>query len=252
MMSDLVRTEVAASAKRVVIKVGTRVLTHADGRLNTDRVAELAEQLHLLTEAGRQVVLVSSGAVGAGLSHLGWDRRPEDLAKLQAVAAIGQAKLIEEYDRHLQEHGRHAAQVLLTADDLDHRNRYLNIRNTLLSLLELGAIPIINENDTVAVEELMTTFGDNDRLAAVVTNLLQASLLVILSDIDGLYDGDPANPETKLVSTVEKIDETVQAWVRDKATGISKGGMKSKLNAARMVTVAVSYTHLTLPTICSV
>lgn len=237
-MSDLVRTEVAASAKRVVIKVGTRVLTHDDGRLNTDRVAELAEQLHLLTEAGRQVVLVSSGAVGAGLSHLGWDRRPEDLAKLQAVAAIGQTKLIEEYDLHLRKHDRHAAQVLLTADDLDHRNRYLNIRNTLLSLLELGAIPIINENDTVAVEELMATFGDNDRLAAVVTNLLQASLLVILSDIDGLYDGDPSDPETKLISTVEKIDETVQAWVRDKTTGVSKGGMKSKLNAARMITVA--------------
>lgn len=239
-MIDLVRKEVAGSAQRVVIKVGTRVLTNDDGRLNTDRVAELSEQLHLLTESGRQVVLVSSGAVGAGLSHLGWDKRPADLAKLQAVAAIGQAKLIEEYDRHLGKHGRHAAQVLLTAEDLNHRNRYLNIRNTLLSLLELGAIPIINENDTVAVEELMATFGDNDRLAAVVTNLLQATLLIILSDIDGLYDGDPDASETQLVPTVEKIDESVLAWVRDKATGsrISKGGMTSKLTAAKMVTTA--------------
>ncbi len=235
-MSDLVRNEVANSARCIVIKVGTRVLTHPDGRLNTDRVAQLAEQLNGLIESGRRVVLVSSGAVGAGLSHLGWSQRPADIAKLQAVAAIGQAKLIEEYDRHLGRHGRHAAQVLLTADDLNHRNRYLNIRNTLVSLLDLGVLPIINENDTVAVEELMATFGDNDQLAAVVTNLLQASLLIILSDIDGLYDGNPSDPDSRLVSLVENMDQDMQTWVVDKKTGLSKGGMRSKLNAARMVT----------------
>jgi glutamate 5-kinase len=160
------------------------------------------------------------------------------LARLQAVAAVGQTKLIEAYDRVFKQHGRHAAQVLLTAKDLDDRVGYLNVRNTLLSLLEFGAVPIINENDTVAVDELMTTFGDNDRLAAMVTNLLCAPLLVILSDVNGLYDGDPAEPGSRLIATVSKLDETIYAYVRDKATGLSKGGMASKLNAARIVTTA--------------
>jgi glutamate 5-kinase len=237
-MTDLVRQEIAASARLVVVKVGTRVLTRPDGTLNDERIARLAEELHDQIAAGRRVVLVSSGAVGAGMSQLGIARRPTGLAQLQAVAAVGQAKLIEAYDRTLRTHGRHAAQVLLTAGDLDDRTRYLNVRNTLLALLEYGAVPIINENDTVAVDELMATFGDNDRLAAMVTNLLRAPLLVILSDIDGLYDGDPAVPGSRLVSTVASLDDSVYAFVRDKATGLSKGGMASKLNAARMVTTA--------------
>jgi glutamate 5-kinase len=237
-MNDSLRHEITSSAQRVVVKVGTRVLSHADGRLNRERVGQLADELHRLAASGRAITLVSSGAVGAGLSALGWDRRPDDLARLQAVAAIGQAKLIEEYDRHLRRHDRHAAQVLLTVDDLDHRSRYLNVRNTLLTLLELGAIPIINENDTVAVDELMATFGDNDRLAAVVTNLLRASLLVILSDVEGLYDGDPSEPTSQRINTVVQIDQKVQAYVRDRLTGRSKGGMASKLEAARMLTRA--------------
>lgn len=225
-------------ASLVVVKIGTRVLTHADGRLNSDTVAAIADQLHKLILAGKKIVLVSSGAVGAGLSHLGWTERPTDLAKLQAVAAIGQTKLIEEYDRHLGKHDQHAAQVLLTAGDLDDRKSYLNVRNTLLSLLELGVVPIINENDTVAVEELMTTFGDNDQLAAIVSNLLHADLLVILSDVDGLYDGDPKSSDANLLRTVEAIDENTFGFVLDQDTGLSKGGMQSKLAAAKAVTDA--------------
>src|SRR5688572_15489145 len=151
-MSDPLRLEIAAAATTLVVKVGTRVLTHPDGTLNDERIAQLAEELSSIKEAGRQPVLVSSGAVGAGLSQLGLQRRPTDLAQLQAVAAVGQTKLIEAYDRTFRRHGKHAAQVLLTADDLHDRQRYLNVRNTLLKLLEFGAIPVINENDTVAVD----------------------------------------------------------------------------------------------------
>jgi glutamate 5-kinase len=237
-MPDLLRQEIAAAANTWIVKVGTRVLTTADGLLNQDRVAELAEELHHLMQAGRKVCLVSSGAVGAGMGRLGLKQRPTDLARLQAVAAVGQTALVEAYDRCLRSHGRHAAQILLTADDLDNRTRYLNIRNTILTLLEYGAVPIINENDTVSTEELQTTFGDNDRLAAMVTNLIRAPLLVLLSDVEGLFDGDPSDANSKLIPTVAKLDESVLALVRDKATGLSKGGMASKLEAARIATTA--------------
>jgi glutamate 5-kinase len=237
-MSELIRRTIVGSAKLIVIKVGTRVLTESDGTLNPRRIEHLAEQIHGLSADGRQVVLVSSGAVGAGMSRLGLHARPDDLATLQAVAAVGQTKLIEAYDRCFGRHGRPAAQVLLTADDLDDRTRYLNVRNTLRSLLSMGAIPIINENDTVSVEELQTTFGDNDRLAALVTNLLQAPLLVLLSDVEGLYDGPPDQANSKLIDLVESIDDRVMSYVVDRRTGLSKGGMASKLRAARMVTSA--------------
>jgi glutamate 5-kinase len=237
-MNNLVRQEVVSLAQLVVVKVGTRVLTRDDGTLNEERIARLAEEINALIETGRRVVLVSSGAVSAGISQLGLSGRPTDLAKLQAVAAVGQTRLIEVYDRTLRKHGRRAAQVLLTADDLDHRIRYLNVRNTLLMLLQLGAIPIINENDTVAIDELMTTFGDNDRLAAMVTNLLRAPLLIILSDVEGLYDGDPADPSSRVISVVTQLDQRTLALARDRRSGLSKGGMASKLAAARIVTQA--------------
>ncbi|MBI2825170.1 MAG: glutamate 5-kinase [Planctomycetia bacterium] len=237
-MTDLLRQEIATAADTVVVKVGTRVLTAADGTLDEARVASLAEEIHKLVEAGRNVAVVSSGAVGAGMGRLALKERPHDLARLQAVAAIGQSHLVQVYERSLRAHGRHAAQILLTAADLDDRTRYLNVRNTILTLFELGAVPIINENDTVSVEELQTTFGDNDRLAAMVTNLLRAPLLVLLSDVEGLYDGDPASPGAKLVPTVTRLDDSIMALVRDVKTGLSKGGMASKLAAARMATVA--------------
>jgi glutamate 5-kinase len=235
---DLLRQEVIATADIVVVKVGTRVLTHTDGTLDDLQIARLAEGLNAINESGRRVILVSSGAVGAGMSQLGLVNRPTDLATLQAIAAVGQAKLIETYDRSFRKHNRHAAQVLLTAEDMADRQRYLNVRNTLLALTDLNAIPIINENDTVAIDELAMTFGDNDWLAALVTNLVRAPLLVILSDVAGLYSGDPDLESSKLVPLVTDLDESVAKFAVDKQTGHSKGGMESKLRAAKIVTAA--------------
>jgi glutamate 5-kinase len=237
-MPDALRQEVIAAAHTVVVKVGTRVLTRPDATLNTERIARLAEELVGLVESGRRVVLVSSGAVGAGVGLMKLAKRPSDVARLQAAAAVGQTHLIQYYDEVFTRHGRRAAQVLLTGEDLNHRQRYLNVRNALLAILEFGAVPIINENDTVAVDELMITFGDNDRLAAMVTNLLRAPLLIILSDVAGLFNGDPTKAGSQLLPSVRKIDETVLGYVRDKLTGLSKGGMASKLSAAKMVTTA--------------
>jgi len=237
-MTDLVRQEIATAAHTIVVKVGTRVLTGADGLLDQQRVATLAEELHHLMTTGRKVALVTSGAVGAGLGQLKLTKRPSNLAQLQAVAAVGQSHLIEAYDRGLRAHGRHAAQLLLTAHELDDRTGYLNVRNTIRALFEFGAVPIINENDTVSVDELMTTFGDNDRLAAMVTNLIQAPLLVLLSDVDGLFDGDPRAAGSRKIDTVSKLDSSIHDLVRDKLTGLSKGGMASKLKAAHIATTA--------------
>lgn len=237
-MTDLVRQEIVAAADIVVVKVGTRVLTTTDGSLDRERITVLASELAEAAASGRRVVLVSSGAVGAGMNALSLPQRPTDLAALQAVAAVGQTRLIEAYDATLRQFDRHAAQVLLTAEDLHDRRRYLNVRNTLFSLLRMQAIPIINENDTVAVEELMASFGDNDRLAALVTNLLRAPLLIVLSDVDGLYDGDPDHPDSRRIDTVTKLDDSVLAYAQAVRVGLSKGGMASKLNAARIVTAA--------------
>jgi glutamate 5-kinase len=238
-MTDLLRQEIAATATTIVVKVGTRVVTQEHGRLNEERIAQLAEELHQVISSGRKVALVSSGAVGAGIGRLGLTGRPSDVAHLQAVAAVGQSLLVEAYERALRAHGHHAAQILLTADDLDRRTSYLNARNTILTLMnEYGAVPIINENDTVSVEELQTTFGDNDRLAAIVTNLIRAPLLVLLSDVDGLYNGDPADPASALIPTVKRLNQSVFDLVRDRITGLSRGGMASKLRAAQQATAA--------------
>ena len=237
LMTDLLRQEISAT-DTLVVKVGTRVVSQDCGTLNHDRITQLAQELSAICETGRRVVLVSSGAVAAGMSQLGFKQRPVGLAQLQAVAAVGQASLIEAYDRTLRQYGRHAAQVLLTGDDLNDRGRYLNVRNTLMSLLEWGVIPIINENDTVAVDELMVTFGDNDRLAAMVTNLLQNALLVILSDVDGLYDSDPQGSELQTITTVSEVNDSILDLVNDCDEGPGRGGMSSKLEAARLVSTA--------------
>ena len=204
-MTDLVRQEIAAAAKRIVVKVGTRVLTGDDGQLNLNRIHHLALQLHQIGVAGKDVILVSSGAVGAGMGKLGLTNRPSDLSRLQAVAAVGQTALMKEYEQVFSDHDRTAAQVLLTAKDLDDRAGYLNVRNTLLSLLDIGIIPIVNENDTVSVDELKTTFGDNDRLAALVSNLVGADLLIILSNVDGLFDGPPDEESTRRIPLVKDL-----------------------------------------------
>ncbi len=241
-MPDLVRQEVMNSAELVVVKVGTRVLARADGTLDSNRVASIAGQLARLWQTGRRVVLVSSGAVGAGLGRLKLKARPTDVAQLQAAAAIGQSLLIESYNRALEPHQLHAAQVLLTAEDLQDRSRYLNVRNTLLTLFECGAVPIINENDAVSVDELQLSFGDNDRLAALVTNLIRAPLLVLLSDVEGLYNGDPSAPDTPIVSVVTDLSSAQSELVHDGNTGtstqLSTGGMTSKLQAAQIATSA--------------
>jgi glutamate 5-kinase len=188
-------------------------------------------------DRGRKVALVSSGAVGAGMGQLGWKRRPDNLRQLQAAAAVGQAYLIRAYDEGLRRHRRHAAQLLLTHEDFDSRPRYLNMRNTLHALFECDAVPIINENDTISVDEIK--FGDNDRLAAMVTNLLQAPLLVILSVVDGLYRGEPGSPTAPdLVSLVPQIDDEVLGLAGMGKTSLGTGGMQSKLEAARLVTQA--------------
>ncbi|MBN2580097.1 MAG: glutamate 5-kinase [Pirellulales bacterium] len=237
-MADLLRQEVAALASTLVVKVGTRVLTRADGQLDQQQIGSLVEQIHAVLGTGRKVVLVSSGAVAAGMGRLGLTGRPADLAGLQAVAAVGQSALVEHYERAFAQYKRHAAQILLTAQDMEHRVRYLNARNTLLKLLEFDTVPIINENDTVAVEELQTTFGDNDRLAAIVTNLIRAPLLVLLSDVSGLYDGNPHEPGSRLIPMVSRLDASVFGFIRDKLGGLGKGGMACKLEAARLATTA--------------
>src|SRR3954464_13873625 len=205
-MIDPTRQEITARSKTVVVKVGTRVLAQDDGTLDQRRVTAIAEQIVRLIEAGRHVVLVSSGAVGSGMGRLSVHERPSDLAHLQAVAAVGQSRLIESYNRALEAHGRHAAQILLTADDLNDRMRYLNVRNTLLAVFEYGALPIINENDTVRVDELQRNVGDNDRLAAMVTNLLRAPLLVLLSDVEGLCDRHPSESGAGVIPLVDDLD----------------------------------------------
>jgi glutamate 5-kinase len=235
-MSHPSRQQIAATAKLIVVKVGSRVLTGADGLLDVGRMASLGRQIDAACRSGRHVVLVSSGAVAAGMGRLGLARRPTELAHLQAVAAIGQSSLIEAWERAFRAHGRHVAQVLLVAGDLSDRTRYLNIRNTLRTLLEYGAVPVINENDTVSTEELRTSFGDNDQLAALVASLLGAHLLLLLSDVAGLFDRHPEEPGAAVVSHVERIDPAIEALANDRPGGLSKGGMASKLNAADIVT----------------
>ncbi len=230
------RRAVIENARSVVVKVGTRVVTTAEGKLDRRRIDLLAAQLSHIADTGRQTVMVSSGAVGAGLGKLGLDARPTGLAQLQAVAAVGQTDLIEAYESSLKKHGRHAAQVLLTASDLRRRSGYLNVRNALTQIHEYGAIAIVNENDSVAVSELMTTFGDNDRLAAQVAGLLSDAMLIILSDVDGLYDGPPEDPKSKRFEMVESIDDRIMAMAQDHSASHSKGGMASKLEAAQVAT----------------
>ncbi len=236
-MIDAVRQEVIALAHTVVVKVGTNVLTADDGILDPARVAALADQLQRLRQSGRKVVLVSSGAIGAGVGRLGLGKRPPDLPHLQVCAAVGQCYLMRAYEECLARHGTPTAQILLTASDFDNRRRYLNARNTIVTLFEYGCLPIINENDTVSVAEIR--FGDNDHLAAMVTNLLQAPLLILLSVVDGLYSADPtADPQAKLLRTVPTIDGTITDLAGASKSTLGTGGMRSKLRAARLATAA--------------
>ena len=236
-MADPTRDTILSAAGTVVVKVGTNVLADPTGRLDRGRIQALADQLHRVRSAGRRVALVSSGAIGAGVGKLMLGKRPADLPHLQACAAVGQSALMQLYQESLSRYGIHTAQILLTASDFESRARYLNARNTIGTLFEYGALPIINENDTVSVAEIK--FGDNDHLAAMVTNLLRAPLLVLLTNVDGLYSGDPrADPAARLVATVPNLDDSVMGLAAATKSALGTGGMGSKLKAARLVTVA--------------
>jgi glutamate 5-kinase len=227
----------ALNVKRLVVKVGTHTLTRSGGKLDRKRVAGLAEELASLRRQGRDVVLVSSGAIAAGLEALGIRGRPTDLPTLQAAASIGQGKLMELYSSIFEECGLLAGQVLLTQFDITHRQQYLNARNTMSRLLELGVVPVVNENDTVAVEEIR--FGDNDRLAALVAGLVDADLLAILTDTDGLYTADPRlDGDAELIRRVERITPEVEELAKGTRSEHATGGMATKLQAARIATLS--------------
>ncbi|MBM4095219.1 MAG: glutamate 5-kinase [Planctomycetes bacterium] len=220
------------AARTVVVKVGTQVLADESGSLSRSRMAALAGQVDRLRKPGRRVVLVSSGAIGAGMGRLGLATRPTELRNLQACAAVGQPFLMTAWEEAFLPFGCHVAQILLTAADFDHRVRYLNMRNTLSSLFEMGCVPIINENDTVSAAEIR--FGDNDTLAAMVAALVQADALVLLSGVNGLFTADPRHdPAARRVPLVRRVDE-VRGLAQATRSRLGTGGMRSKLKATRL------------------
>ncbi|MFT5781739.1 MAG: glutamate 5-kinase [Pseudomonas sp.] len=228
-------------ARRWVVKIGSALLT-ADGR-GLDRVAMAVwvEQMVALRAAGVELVLVSSGAVAAGMSRLGWTVRPSAIHELQAAAAIGQMGLVQAWESSFAVHGAHTAQILLTHDDLSDRKRYLNARSALRTLVKLGAIPVINENDTVVTDEIR--FGDNDTLAALVANLVEADLLVILTDRDGMFDADPRhNPDAQLISEARADDPALDLVAGGVGGALGRGGMQTKLRAARLAARSGAHT----------
>lgn len=222
---------------RIVVKVGSNIVAGGKEGLNERRIRSLASAVSALSDTGAEVVLVSSGAIAAGMKRLGLKEKPKDVRLKQAAAASGQSALMWTYEKHFKGHGKRVAQVLLTRDDLSDRKRYVNAKNTLLTLLSYGVIPVINENDTVATDELR--FGDNDHLAAMVASLLEAERLAILSDVDGLYTADPKrNPRAELIRRVEKITPEMKSKAGAAGSAVGTGGMYSKLIAAEKATRA--------------
>ena len=223
---------------RIVVKVGTSTLAHPTGRLNIQRMERLCRVLSDLKNAGHEIILVSSGAIGMGVGKLNLSERPKDVPTKQASAAVGQCELMYIYDKLFTEYNHTVAQLLITAPDIEEGGvRKQNFHNTLARLLELGALPVINENDTISTEEF--GIGDNDTLSAIVAVTIQADLLILLSDIDGLFDGDPRkNPDAKLIDTVEKIDEHIISLGGGSGSNLGTGGMATKLRAAQMATAA--------------
>ncbi len=227
------RLELLRPVKRVVVKVGSGVLTTSEG-LNKRVINDLTHDICGLQKNEIQVILVSSGAIASGLTKMGLARRPESISHQQAVAAIGQSTLMMVYEKAFGRHGQRVAQILITRDDLHHRRRYLNARNTLFTLLSWKIVPIINENDTVVVDEIK--FGDNDNLSAMVTNLTDSQLLINLTDIDGLFDKDPrAHKDARPISVVEKINKEVMMYASSIPGFLGTGGMAAKIRAAQKV-----------------
>ena len=220
---------------RIVVKVGTSTLAHATGRLNIRHVEELVKVLSDLKNAGHQIILVSSGAIGMGVGKLNLPGKPSDMPTKQAAAAVGQCELMYTYDKLFLQYSHTVAQVLLTGEDVDHPERRENFENTMERLLELGALPVINENDTIATAEIKV--GDNDTLGAIVACCVKADLLVLLSDIEGLYTADPRkDPEAKLIPVVEEVTPDIEALAGGVGSSLGTGGMATKLRAAKMVT----------------
>ena len=230
------RKSIFNNAKRLVVKVGSNVLTEDHG-LNLKAIRSISRQICRLIDSGLEVILISSGAMASGVKKIGLDKRPDEIPKRQAIAAVGQAGLIMEYEKAFARYHKKVAQILLTGDDLNNRRRYLNARNTLCMLLSWQVVPIINENDTVMIEEIQ--FGDNDNLAAMITLLMDADILVNLTDIDGLYTKNPRKyPDAELIPLVSTIRENIVKVAGDIPGPLGTGGMLSKINAARKVTAS--------------
>jgi glutamate 5-kinase len=225
-------TSVIAEAKRLVVKVGSSLVTDEGRGLDRQALARWSAQIARLRAMGKDVVLVSSGAIAEGMLRLGWDKRPTQIPELQAAAAVGQMGLAQAYETSFAQHGIHTAQILLTHDDLSDRRRYLNARSTLFTLLRLGVVPIINENDTVVTDEIK--FGDNDTLGSLVTNLIEADALVILTDQAGLYSADPRKqPDARFISLANAGDPSLELMAGGAGSSLGRGGMLTKILAAK-------------------
>jgi glutamate 5-kinase len=234
------KTDSNLTYRRIVAKFGTSLLTAGSNCLNIERMTDLVNQIAQLHERGVEVVIVTSGAIAAGRERLGLTKKAKGVALKQVLASVGQGRLMNIYERLFEEHNITVGQALLTKSVLVDRAGYLNTRNTLLASLEMGVIPIINENDVVAVDEIREArFGDNDNLSAMVANLIDADLLFILTDIDGLYTADPnKDPSAKMIPLVEKIDENIESLVSGSTSGLGTGGMVTKIEAARLATAS--------------
>ncbi|MES2509607.1 MAG: glutamate 5-kinase [Pseudomonadota bacterium] len=231
-MSDTPSSHVLLNAKRIVVKVGSSLVTNEGRGLDFNAIGEWCTQMAALVKDGREVIMVSSGAIAEGMKRLGWNTRPKAIHDLQAAAAVGQMGLIQAYETKLRENGIGSAQVLLTHADLADRERYLNARSTLLALLQLGVVPVINENDTVVIDEIR--FGDNDTLGSLVANLVEADALIILTDQRGLYTADPRkNPDAKFVDVAKAGDPALEAMAGGVGSSIGSGGMITKILAAK-------------------
>lgn len=232
-----------ANARRLVVKVGSALVTNNGAGLDLAAIDDWARQINVLRQQGKEVVLVSSGAIACGMQRLGWSKRPKSVHELQAAAAVGQMGLVQVYEGAFAKYGLHTAQILLTHDDLADRKRYLNARSTLTTLLELGVVPIINENDTVVTDEIK--FGDNDTLGALVANLIEADALIILTDQTGLFTADPRkDPKATLIAEATAGDEALESMAGGAGTSIGKGGMITKVIAAKRAAKSGAHTAI--------
>lgn len=223
--------------KRIVIKVGTSTITHSNGLLNLNQMDSIVRQIADLHNQGYEVILVSSGSIGAGIGKLGLKTKPKTIPEKQVAAAVGQGILIHMYEKLFSEYGKIVAQMLITKDDIHHRTRFLHMRNAFFSLLEQGVVPIVNENDAIAVDEIK--LGDNDTLSAMVASISEADLLILLSDIEGLCEADPRlNPEAPMIRTVPEITPHIENLAGGAGSSLGTGGMITKINAAKIATAS--------------